>query len=215
MFLNAKKYFYLMLVLTLVLLVIPLVLRVIYNDGFMIGEESYTNLRIAQEIKDTNKLPVEDHYSYGGRPFVVEYGMPLLLAFNPWFLGRFIPILFGLLSFILFYFIIEDTYPKVKGLASLLFITSPSFIYLFSTATKYGAAMVLSLLGLYLFFKKKLYFALVVFVIVGFFSYLVSLFILLGFLVYSMSKKDWNKFYLLLIGNILVFLIQFSRLFRI
>jgi len=211
MFLNAKKHFYLLLILCIILLVLPLAIRAIFNNSFLLGEESYTNLRTAQYIKINNELPTEDDYSYGGRPYTNEYGMPLLLAFNPALLSRIIPLIFGILSFILFYFIIEEIYPFVKGLASLFLIISPSFIYLFSTATKYSGALLFTLFGIYLLVKDKKYYGLISFIIVGFFSYLISLSFLIAFLIYGIYKNKWKEFYVLLIGNIIVFFIQFSR----
>ena len=50
MFLNAKKYFYVMLVLCVILLALPIAIRHFFNNGFMVGEDSYTTLRTAQYI---------------------------------------------------------------------------------------------------------------------------------------------------------------------
>ena len=215
MFLNAKKYFYAMLLLCIILLVLPIVIRQVLNEGFIVGEDSYTTLRIAQHIKDNNELPSEDDYSYGGRPYIGEYGMPLLLAFNPTLLSKILPFIFGLLSFILFYFILSEIYPEVKGMGTLLFIISPSFIYLFSTATKHTAGLLFSLFGIYLLIKRKKYFALAVFIFLGFFSYLTSLLILLCFLIYSIYKNKWNEFYIMLLGNLAAFFLQFYRVFKL
>ena len=103
MFLNAKKYFYLMFILCLILLVLPLFLRYHFNDNYIVGEDSYSVLRTSNYIKQNNAIPNEDPFSYGGRPYIGEYGLPLLLAFNPELLSKIVPIIFGLLSFILFY----------------------------------------------------------------------------------------------------------------
>ena len=94
MWLSAKKYFYLLLLLSLVMLLMPQIIRLRSNNGLFIGSEAYTTLRTAQYIHDNKALPTADSLSYGGKPFISEYGWPLLLAINPTFLGRWLPLIF-------------------------------------------------------------------------------------------------------------------------
>ena len=155
MLLNAKKYFYLLLILCIVLLSLSQYLRFRNNDGFFYGEESYYNLKIAEFIKENKAFPAEDSMSYGGRPYVGEYGYPLLLSLNIKIIPRILPILLGVFSFILFYFIITKIKFEIRGLASLILIISPTFIYLFSTLTKYSVVVFLSLFAILLHLNKK------------------------------------------------------------
>ncbi len=208
---NAKKYFWILLVLCMVMLALPHLIRYKYNGNFLFGEESYESLRIANFIHDNKFLPTEDYYSYGGRTFVYEYGWYILLSLKPDLFARVLPFLFGVLSFILFYLIVDKLYLKLRNLAGLLLLISPFFVYLFSTANKYSIAVLLSLLGIYLYVNKKENLALIVFIAVGLFSILTSLLILILFLFYSIYKKEFKGFSVLFLGSFFVFLLQFYR----
>lgn len=215
MFLSAKKYFYFLIVLCVVLLLIPHLLRAKYSGGFLYGEESYTNLRYAEYVHNNKALPIVDTLSFGGRPYSSEYGLPILFSLKPNFLAKVLPFLFGLFSFIIFYFIMNKLKPEIKGLASLFWIISPTFLYLFSNVTKYGIAVLLTLIGVYLHLKNRKIAALVVFLFVGFFSSLTALLIVICYLVYCLFSEKWENFAIIFIGSVIIFLIQFYRLILI
>ena len=216
MLLNAKKYFYLLLILCIVLLSLSQYLRFRNNDGFFYGEESYYNLKIAEFIKENKAFPAEDSMSYGGRPYVGEYGYPLLLSLNIKIIPRILPILLGVFSFILFYFIITKIKFEIRGLASLILIISPTFIYLFSTLTKYSVVVFLSLFAILLHLNKKHKIALFLFIITGFFSFISSTLILIIYSIYGIFKKG-KKFNLLIffLSWIIIFFVQFFKVFKI
>lgn len=213
--LNAKNKFYIILAVCFILLFLPIILRSIYTNGLLFGEESYTSLRFAQYIHDNKKLPTEDSLSYGTRPYFKEYGWHLVLSLAPHFLTKWLPFILGLLAFILFYNITRKINFQIAEIASLLLIISPAFIYLFSTATKYSMAIFLSLLGFYFYLEKKEKTALTIFILTGFFSYIISIFILLMYLFYAQSNKKMKSFVVLLIFNVITFLLQFNKIFTL
>ena len=73
----------------------------------------------------------------------------------------------------------------------------------------------LTLFGVYLILNKKKYVGLAVFIIVGFFSFLMSIFLLICFCFYSIYKDRINDFYYLFVGNFIVFFVQFHRVFTL
>lgn len=214
MLLTAKKNFYFLLVLCLILLILPQYLRMQFNDGFFYGGESYSNLRTAKYINENNELPIEDSRSYGGRQFIGEYGYPLLLSFNIEIMPKILPFLLGILSFILFYLILGKTKSEIRDIATLLFIISPSFLYLFNTLTKYSFVIFLILLGVYSYLCKSKLLSALFFSIIGFFSFSASLFVLLFYFMFTLYKKEkWNNFIIVFAGFLIFFLLQFYRIF--
>lgn len=211
MWLSAKKYFWVLLVLCIILLILPLVIRGVSSDGLLIGEESYKNLRWAEG----DSVSSYDGLSYGGKPHVEEKLWYSILSISPGFLVKFLPILLGILCFVLFYFLVSNIKPELKGFASILLITSPLFLLLFSMATKYVAAVFFILLGLYLMSIKKNKFGLVSLLFSGFFSIVGLFFVGLFFLFYYFKKKNYVNLFSLVLGFILVFLIQFYKIFSL
>ena len=212
---SARNKVYYLFALCFVILLIPIFLRGIYDNKLLIGGESFNSVRFAEYVHDNHGLPKEDSLSYGVRPYFREYGLPILFSLKPYTFARWLPLIFGLLSFIFFYKIVSKISFKINYLASLLFITSPAFIYLFSTATKYTVAVFLSLLGLYLYMEGREKWAMFIFSILGFFSYVISIFILIIYLLYTLSNKKWNQFLFLLGVNIITFLLQFHKIFTL
>lgn len=212
MLFNAKNYFWFLLILCIILLVLPSIIRDKVSNGLFIDSQSYKSLRLGHEIRD-NGLISYDELSYGGKPFFEEYGWYVLLSINPEFFARLLPFLFGVLSFIVFYFLVKQYGPEISVFASLILLASPAFIYIFSVATKYTAAIFFTLLGLYLFSKDKKYFALASFIISGFFSIIGLFFIALIFLYFGFKDRQFRNSFVVIGGFIVVFLIQFYRIF--
>ncbi|MEK6947651.1 MAG: hypothetical protein AABX19_00255 [Nanoarchaeota archaeon] len=212
MLLNAKKHFYLLLFICIVALLSLIFIRERYNNGLFIGDDAYYSLRTAQYIHDTQSLPKEDSLSYGGRLFVNEYGWPLILSINPQFLGRWLPFILGILSFIFFYFIVKNYNDNIKGLASLFLILSPAYIYLYSTPSKYGIVLFMLLLGIYLSLRKKETASIIVLGLTGFFSILTLLIILLYNTKQALKNHKWEKTLYLSLFLLSAFIIQFYKL---
>src|SRR3989338_9979990 len=175
MSLNAKYYLYGLILLALIILISSFIIRDKYNAGYPIGDESYSTLRYGRYIAENNVLPQEDPYSYGSRPFINEFGYPLILSFMPDNWQYILPLIFGLLSLFFYYKIVEKTNPEVKVLASLLLIISPIYIYLFSTTTKHSIGLFLLFLGFYSYIKDNKKLSILIFSLLAFFNYLLSL----------------------------------------
>ena len=212
MLLNAKKHFYLLLIISIIVLLSAILIREKYNSGLFMGNEAYYSLRTAQYIHDTGDIPKEDSLSYGGRLFVNEYGWPVILSINPQLLGRWLPFILGILSFILFYFIVKEYKPEIKGLASLFLILSPAYIYLYSTPLKYGIVTFMLLLGIYLSIKKKVIASIIVFGLIGFFSILTLLIVLFYSLAESLKTKKWERTLYISLFLLSAFIVQFYKL---
>ncbi len=212
MFSNVKLKFWILILLCFLSLLLPILIRDRTNNLF-IGSESYKSLRIADSIKNKG-LSSYDKLSYGGKPLVQEKLWYSILSINPAFLAKILPFILGILSFILFYLIINKVKPDLTIISSLLLIFSPAFLYLFSTATKYSAAVFFILLGFYFMTKDKNNYGYVSFFISGFFSIISLLFIVFIFLFYSLKKEDFRYFYTLFFGFIVIFLIQFYNLIK-
>lgn len=194
-----EKRFYAFLLFVLLILLVPHILRHYYVNNYLMGEESYYFLRIANEIRDKGAVSY-DELSYGGRPFIGEIGWPLLLSIAPNFLSRGMPLIFGVLSFILFYLILlKITDKNVRTISSIMLLFSPTFILLFSVSSSYCGAVLFALLGAYLFLMKKEYFAIISFGMVGFFSLIASFFVLIGSVFYLKRRWFWLFFLNLLL----------------
>lgn len=212
MWLSARSSFYLLLVICVTVLLAPILLRQNYGEASFIGSESYGTLRIAKHINENGKLPKEDSLSYGGRPYVEEYGWPILLSISPQLLAKWLPFIFGVFSFILFYLIISKYDKNLRGMTSLFLILTPAFIYTFSTPLKYGISIFLALLGIYLKIKNKNMASNITLGLVGFFSILTLLIIILLHFLYSKKTKEYNNLSIIALFFFISFLLQFYKL---
>ncbi len=215
MWLNAKWIFWVLLVICFGLLLAPILIREKYSGGLYADSESYRSLRFAEIFKQEGII-YYDNLSYGGRYFVGEQGWFALLSINPNFMARYLPFTLGILSFILFYLLVARINYNIKGLASLLLIISPTFLYMFSIAVKYSAALFFILLGFYLYFRKQKLFSYLAFILSGLFSVFSLLLVVLIFLYYSLKKTQFRKdFFVLFIGFLILFLMFYYKIFSL
>jgi len=155
-----------------------------------VGEDAYYYNRIADNLFSNPSVLFHDGLNSGGE---VGFGVLLgLFSFlNVGIVSKILMIIFGVLSFILFYKIIKDKFEKkTRIIISLFLLLSPTFLYLFSVNGSYSVAMFLSLTTLYFLNKKKIVsyisLALLPFFSVGFF-----ICSLLFVLIYSSRKRDY------------------------
>ncbi|MBU2589911.1 MAG: hypothetical protein KKA65_01365 [Nanoarchaeota archaeon] len=176
----------------LVLSIVPL-LRL---DNSFSGTEAYLHLRMAENEG------MFDELSYGGRFALYSLGLPSILSLNPDLLGYVLPLVLGVLSFLLFLGLLKEFNIETKSLAAIILILSPSFLGLFTTLNKLIIPIFLTLFGFYLIFRKsRLHLlAIPVFAIMPFFNIVISLMSLfLAFLLvnFKLKNKRW-LFYILL-----------------
>ncbi|MBT3324431.1 hypothetical protein HN681_05035 [archaeon] len=187
----------------LILLVIQLLREVPF------GTEHYLNIRLA------GLLSLFDPLSFGGRFAAYSWGTPLVLSPAPEFLALVLPIILGVLSIFVFRNIVKEFVEEkaLVNIASIFFIFSPIYIYLFSSANTIFMPFFISLSIFYLFVKnkwKKLNYVLIA--VMPLFSISFSIFLLLILGLYSFAwKKDRKKDFLrLFYVGAFVSLIYFS-----
>ena len=201
--------------LTFIILIVPLIL-----SGFSVkGYEPFLYERISHIVGDDF-----DELSYGGRGFAYDYGNPILLntlSFIPIKLVLLaLPVLLGMLSFILFYNLLKElgVYHDIRTLSSLILIISPPFLYTFSNFNSFTAPLFLVLLGFYWFVKNKTKFyilALLVSFLLAFFGIFNSIIFLLILLIYCIKKKNSKLFLLFFACNLfLLFFLNYLIIFN-
>ncbi|MEK6835478.1 MAG: hypothetical protein AABX55_00440, partial [Nanoarchaeota archaeon] len=122
----------LLIIATVIILLLPTLLR---DSSGYITEEPYFLERISNLLRDKNTEI--DNLSYIERPFTYLLAQPFILSlFNN--LNEkailILPILFGIISLILFYFILKklNISQNIRDLSAIILIISPPFIYTFS-----------------------------------------------------------------------------------
>lgn len=184
---------YVMLAAVIVLL-IPFLVRFLFYDNIMIGDESYYHANIARQIIEQNQLIHDSNYVFN--PY------QLVLASAGYFVGvefasKLIPFLLGMLSALIFYLILKEFKMNIEErlFVLLILIASPAFIYLSVISNTQSVPVFLTLLGTYFLLKKKIVFtvlSLVSFataVSFGIFNALLVIAILLAYLIKEKSKK--------------------------
>jgi len=198
--LQYSKYFVSALIIAciLVLAIVPL----LRSDNSYSGEEAYLHLRMAE-----NQEGLFDKLSYGGRFAPYSLGLASVLSFNPNIFGYGLPLILGVLSFLLFLGLLKEFKVENK-LASLILILSPGFLFLFTTLNKLIIPVFLTLLGFYLMFRKsKLNLLTIpVFAIIPLFNIMVSIIslFLVFLLIQFKLKNKRGLFYIILPITIII-----------
>jgi len=202
---------YSILLAVFLLLLIPSV-RFLTDKPILPGAAPYYHLRMAEYIKE-NGIPNQD--ALISRPYLLQpYHLMMALTgnfTNIYLSSIVIPIICGLASLLLFYFILKQLKINSFDISAILFvlILSPLFIFLFSISNQYSPIIFLILLGFYLFIKDKYYFipAFALFAIMPFFGILPSTISAALLLVYSINNKHKLKqFYTILSAMIILIL---------
>lgn len=212
---NPRRTAVYLLLFCLIVLIIPMFLRIKLDNSAFIGSDSYSNYRLANMIQ-SGGLVSYDEMSYSGREIRYEYGMPLLLSLSPKVLTWIMPIIFGIMSFLLFYFIVRKYDSDIALVSSLLLLFSPGFIYLFSISTKFAGAVFFCMLGAYFYLKEKeynKYISAACFLAVCFFSIETALLLALIGLYFTYKKIiGWRIYASWLVLALLALYIQFGKL---
>ncbi len=197
---SMKKYVNVGLILAciIILLIVP-AMRLSNGDSF-VGEEPFLFLRLAENPGMVDSL------SYSGRFAAYDWGLPLVMSPAPEILVYVLPFIFGLLSFVVFWLILNklEINNKVKKMSLLLFLLSPCFVYLFSFVNALFLPLFICLLTFYLFMKKSLWTIPLIFIMPLFNVILgASLLIILFFYMQYNDKKSQNHFLWLLVVGII------------
>lgn len=186
------------------ILVIPLII-----SGFSVkGHEPFLYERLANIVSDDF-----DELSFGGRGFAYSYGNPVLLNllnFIPLNIVLLIlPILFGILSLILFYNILKEFgfYYDIRIISSFILLISPPFLYCFTNFNYFTVPVFLALLGFYLFMGGGTKFYVLSFFIallLSFFGIFNSIVFLLVLFLYCIKNKKINLFLIFFVFNLVL-----------
>ncbi|PIZ53569.1 hypothetical protein COY26_01605 [Candidatus Woesearchaeota archaeon CG_4_10_14_0_2_um_filter_33_10] len=178
-----------------IVLLIPYLVRFLFYDNIMIGEESYYHANIARQIIEQKSLIQDPNYVFN--PY------HLVLASAGYFIGidlasKIIPFLLGLLSVLMFYLILKEFKIEImqRFVILLILVISPAFIYLSVISNTNSVPVFLSLLGIYLFFKKNIFltvFSLLAFAAAipfGMFNALLAITMILAYLIEEKQKEE-------------------------
>tara|TARA_Y100000310_G_C20652846_1_gene800397 strand:+ start:563 stop:1960 length:1398 start_codon:yes stop_codon:yes gene_type:complete len=176
-----------------------------FSTSYLIGDESYLHLRL---MGDTGY----DDLSYGGREISYPVGFGFLIGLLSPLLGgvfavKLLHFIFGMFTFVLFFFILRKLgFMREDRLYALFFlILSPAFIYLFSFSGSFSVAVFLTLLSFLLLLHKKLLVGSLVFFLIPFFNLYAGFFglFLLFFYVFE-DKKRISWFLMMFLGVVLL-----------
>jgi len=144
-------------------------LRYFAGQPILAGEEPYYHLRMAALIKESG-IPETDPFVE--REYLVQpYHVLLSFTSNIELFSVLIPLLAGLLSFILFYFILRNLNLGIHEISVTLvaFILSPLSIFLFATSNVHSLSVPLLLAGFLLFIKGRFLLSFLFFIATPFF----------------------------------------------
>jgi len=184
---------YVMLIAAIVIL-IPHLVRFSFYNNIMIGEESYYHATIAKQIIEQKSLIHDPNYVFN--PY------HLILALAGYFIGvefasKLIPFLLGMLSVLVFYLILKEFKIEIEErfVISLILIISSSFIYLSTMSNIYSVPVFMTLLGIYLLFKKNIFLTVLSFlafaaaISFGMFNALLVITIIIAYLIEETQKE--------------------------
>ena len=181
----------------IILIVIAFILLI---TPMFLGERPFSNIAYERtKVQNYGKinLYVEDTLVRGGRTLIVTpYDMLVILLKNIPKITQILPLIFGILSVILFKLILKEFRfaENRRFFIVLLFVLAPAFIFTFSLNNYYSLVLLLNFLGLFLFIKGKNKLSLTVYTILvffGVFDFLMSMLIL--FLINQKLKKGIIK----------------------
>lgn len=174
----------------------PFLLRYYYLNGYLIGSESYLNIRLAESILDEGKITNYDYLSYGGRYFSYNIGWPFILSIlhsifssNINVLSSIVSIIFGLISMVMIYLVLTKLkFSRLKRIFIVsLLILSPAFLYASNYSSPIMVVIALSLISFYLMInntKINTILSLFMLFVIPIFSFAYGLLVLLIFTLY-------------------------------
>lgn len=209
------RYSVSVLLVMLCIIMLALVHMLRESPNPLIGTEAYFNLRIAKSIS------LNDPLSYGGRFSAYSFGLPLLLSLAPEFFSNYLPIMLGVLSFMVFGLLlkgIKGVEEKDAAVSLIVLLISPPFIYLFSTINRHAPAVLLALLGMLFFQKNKNFLkplAVLSFVLTPLFSIPITI-IMLGLLsLYVICFRENKKLFYLISTLVILELLSYFIFYSI
>ena len=201
-YLTEKRLVTLIIILSLIVIILPQALRYVSHKPILAGQEGYYHTHVAEQIKDKGVFKY-DEFITGGRAYIpnlyhiilagLSFLMPVIVA------AQLFSMLLGVISLLLFNSLLKRFKARIeiRFLAVLILILSPIFINSFTIPKINALAVVLVLLGFYLFsIDKKLSFiaSIVVCSLIPFLGIYHAFIMLIILGAYSMFKKTQKRF---------------------
>ncbi len=198
--LNAEKKTILTIILfTILVLLVPHLLRYISNEPLLSGDKAYFYSRISESALENKKI----YDDLNDKP-VYPVGWPLVLTIFSFvfripvsIISILLPILLGVFCILLFYYILNKLgiNLKVRMISTIVLAISPPFLFLFSTSNTYAFPVFLLLLSFYLALNNKLFSSGVLIVLSSLFGFLNVIIALALFFVYTFLRdKKYVRF---------------------
>ncbi len=177
-----------------IVLLIPHLIRFLFYNNIMIGDEPYYHATIAKQIIEQKSLIQNQNYIFNPYHLVLAsagYFIVVDLA------SKLIPFLLGLFSVLIFYLILKEFKMSIEErlFVLLILIVSPAFIYLSVISNTHSIPVFLTLLGIYLLFKKNIFLTIISLLAFaaaipfGMFNALLVITIILAYLVEEKQKE--------------------------
>jgi hypothetical protein len=183
-----KKYILLLVLLTAILLITPSIIRIINNNHYSINSESYYNMRLYNQDSTS-------YDSLQGRsiPFNI-INMIRLDDVARQILFKIIPILLGIATIILEYFILKKQNISEKTILAIITFTiiSPVFIYTFTDYKIYSFVIFIDMLGIFFLTNNKILLSSITFAIIPFIDVLSGILTFVLLLIYQFNNRK-NK----------------------
>ncbi len=187
----------------------------ILKNPYLIGAEPYYHLRI-METMDEEGFVFNDELVFGERPYIFNLAHYLFFKIFPKIIVRILPFLLGIATVYLFYKILEKLKVKqnLRLVITLLFVSSPVFIYAFASFNRYFIIVFLLTLAFFLLLKNKIIYSILLVCLIPLFNIEIVPIALLLLIIYFVSNKKL-KLCLKSCGSlILVSLIYYFLVFR-
>ena len=188
-----KNSIILIFIVGFILLTTPLIISLFRGSEYMLSEESYYHLRIIEQYKDTGiytqDILLNRNINFNVFYFVLSFfGIPEVVISN------IIPAIFGILCMFLFYFLIKNLkLEKDAEVFSLIFlVSSPIFIYTFTTINPESFYALILLLSIFMFFRKS-YLTVLLSGILAYVNISYFLVFIVTIFIYMIFKKEFHK----------------------
>ena len=218
--LKKRNILFFTLVVMFIVLILPSFVRFYDGNDALIGSEPYYHMRAAGEliksgsynlfnppehVQDRSYSPRE--YFFSPYHYLLVYMSELVSLVTA---SRVVPFLLGILAVMLFNLIlkkfIDEDYKR--HIILFLLVANPAFIYTFTVSNPNSAAIVLSLLGFYLFMKKgklNLVLCAVCFAAVSLFSLFNTVLVILLLLSYIATMKVQQNRFIVIVFLLAIF----------
>lgn len=211
--LTEKRVLFYSFVLFLIVVLLFTSMRAYRFDSITAGEDAYFHARVSKSvyIPETEKDPLMGReYTFSPYHLLLHHvsGSSVLKASN------FLPVILGLASLVFFSLLLKKLGLDIEKrfFLMLILIISPAFIYMTSISNPHVFALLIGLVGFYLFFKENTvarFFSVLLFLLLPFFGVIETV-ILIVFLLGLYSLKKNKSLLILIAGLLAIYLLNFG-----